>query len=192
MDAVDSKQRSASSDRLKSKLSIAEEPENVQENNTISTSSASASSHETAKPSLLTLEPRRSMMDQPPGENEYDVLFHQTGALGLYFEFHGTKLCVTRFPRGPSNEQQPAEQCGQIQLFDEIHSANGYPLHHYSVDRAAQMIQAQSRPLTVRFTRSNKVQQLLGMGFSTASIIKGLHLHKGNLSAAANYCSECA
>ncbi|DAZ96232.1 TPA: hypothetical protein N0F65_012594 [Lagenidium giganteum] len=135
--------------------------------------------------------PRTLAMNSPLGEDEYDVRFGEDSVLlGMYLERIDKDLCVTSFPRALNGDMFGAEKSGQISLFDTVLQANGHPLHHYQVDRALKMIKAQSRPLIIRFRRSQRVAQLMDMGFSKEIAIEALQQCRGVVQAAANKCFE--
>lgn len=141
--------------------------------------------------SAVAMQPRLGAMRKVPGSNEYDVEFSGSDLiLGLFLEEVDGNLCVTRFPQGSNGEKFAAELSGKIGLFDDVVSANGYPLGHYKVDRAIRMIQAQARPLVLRMGRSTKMKQLMDMGFSQEIAAFGLKQSKGNVEQAANLCFD--
>ena len=143
--------------------------------------------------SSVAMQPRVAAMKKPLSEGEYDVEFLASDRiLGLFLEQVDGVLCVTHFPRGANDEIYAAEKCGQVGLYDAIVFANGYPLGHYTVDRAIHMIQSMARPLTLRFRSSNKVKQLTDMGFAYETAIAGLSACRGNVEMAANFCFERA
>ncbi|KAF0700086.1 Aste57867_9365 [Aphanomyces stellatus] len=143
----------------------------------------------TAVNEAIAMPPRTNFMTKPCQANEYDVEFPMDAVvLGLYLEKVEDDLCVTAFPRTPSGETLEAEASGRIALFDTLVMANGHPLGHYTVDRALKMIQGQTRPLRIRFKKSQRVQQLVDMGLTTEQALKGLHAARGNIERAAEYC----
>ncbi|RHZ39285.1 hypothetical protein DYB31_014836 [Aphanomyces astaci] len=128
-------------------------------------------------------------MLKPAQPHEYDVEFPVDAVvLGLYLEKLDDDLCVTAFPRTPHGAMLEAEASGVIGLFDTVVMANGHPLGHYSVERALKMIQAQKRPLRIRFKQSQRVQTLLDMGFTIDQALDGLRAARGSIDAAAEHC----
>ncbi|RHY28856.1 hypothetical protein DYB32_005650 [Aphanomyces invadans] len=144
----------------------------------------------TAVNEAIAMPPRTNIMLKPLQPLEYDVEFPVDAVvLGLYLEKLDDDLCVTAFPRTPHGDKLEAEASGVIGLFDTVVMANGHPLGHYTVDRALKMIQAQKRPLRIRFKKSQRVQTLLDMGFSLDRALEGLRVGRGSVDVAAEHCS---
>ncbi|ETV83195.1 hypothetical protein, variant [Aphanomyces astaci] len=143
----------------------------------------------TAVNEAIAMPPRTNIMLKPAQPHEYDVEFPVDAVvLGLYLEKLDDDLCVTAFPRTPHGAMLEAEASGVIGLFDTVVMANGHPLGHYSVERALKMIQAQKRPLRIRFKQSQRVQTLLDMGFTIDQALDGLRAARGSIDAAAEHC----
>ncbi|EGZ25607.1 hypothetical protein PHYSODRAFT_359506 [Phytophthora sojae] len=117
----------------------------------------------------LCLSPKTEALAPMKTSEVFEVVF-QDRALGMTIREHNESVIVNHFKRKPDGALGEAEASGLIQPNDVIYKVNGARTVGRSYDNVVQMLQTQTRPLSIQFFRPFRREGLFAVEFRGASL----------------------
>ncbi|KAF4320373.1 hypothetical protein BBO99_00004010 [Phytophthora kernoviae] len=112
----------------------------------------------------LCLSPKTEALAPMKTNEVFEVMFEDR-SLGMTIREHNESVIVNHFKRKPDGSLGQAEACGRIQSDDVIYKVNGARTVGRSYDNVVQMLQTQTRPLSIQFFRPFRRDGLFAVEF---------------------------
>lgn len=117
----------------------------------------------------LCLSPKTEALAPMKTTEVFEVVF-QDRSLGMTIREHNESVIVNHFKRKPDGALSEAEASGLIQPNDVIYKVNGARTVGRSYDNVVQMLQTQTRPLSIQFFRPFRREGLFAVEFRGPSL----------------------
>ncbi|CAH0514104.1 unnamed protein product [Peronospora belbahrii] len=118
----------------------------------------------------LCLSPKTEALAPMKTTEVFEVVFHDR-SLGMTIREQNESVIVNHLKRKPDGSLGEAEASGRIQPNDVIYKVNGARTVGRSYDNVVQMLQTQTRPLSIQFFRPFRREGLLQWNFEARVLI---------------------